>query len=135
MSRISLSAMAVGLGLVAAACSSGASEAEIQSQIDVAVEEALNEQSSATTVVSESAQTTTTVGSGDSTTVRDGFESQLPRLMGEVAVICYVRLTQRMREGGGTTTVANEETRVWQFQEGRWQHVHFHRSRSGGIRL
>ncbi len=57
------------------------------------------------------------------------------RLMGEVAVICYVRLTQRMLEGGGTTTVANEETRVWQFQEGRWQHVHFHRSRSGDVRL
>ncbi|MBT4865306.1 MAG: DUF4440 domain-containing protein [Planctomycetaceae bacterium] len=56
------------------------------------------------------------------------------RLMGEVAVVSYVRLTQRMLEGG-TTTVANEETRVWQFQEGRWQHVHFHRSESGGINL
>ena len=57
------------------------------------------------------------------------------RLMGEVAVVSYVRLTQRMLEDGGTTTAANEETRVWQFQEGRWQHVHFHRSKAGAINL
>jgi len=57
------------------------------------------------------------------------------RLMGEVAVVCYVRLTQRMFADGGTTTTANEETRVWQFQEGRWQHTHFHRSRVNDVTL
>jgi hypothetical protein len=25
-------------------------------------------------------------------------------------------------------TTATEETRVWQRKDGRWQHVHFHRS-------
>jgi calcium/calmodulin-dependent protein kinase (CaM kinase) II len=53
------------------------------------------------------------------------------RLLGEAAVVTYVRLTQRLLEDGGTTTIANEETRVWHWQEGRWQHVHFHRSRAG----
>ena len=56
------------------------------------------------------------------------------RLMGDVAVVSYVRLSQRA-DGGGNSTVTNEETRVWQRQDGIWQHVHFHRSRSGEVRL
>ena len=96
MSRISLSAMAVGLGLAAAACSSGASEAEIQSQIDVAVEEALNEQSSARTVASGSAQSTTPTNQDDSANVRSEFESQLRRLMGEVAAAMAEPITNRI---------------------------------------
>jgi len=27
-------------------------------------------------------------------------------------------------------TIASQETRVWQRQDGRWKHVHFHRSTS-----
>lgn len=50
------------------------------------------------------------------------------RLMGEVAVVTYVRLTQRLTEADSPTTSAFEETRVWQKQEGGWKHVHFHRS-------
>jgi ketosteroid isomerase-like protein len=57
------------------------------------------------------------------------------RLMGEVAVVTYVRLTQRLLEDGGTTTTASEETRIWHWQEGRWQHVHFHRSRAGSTAI
>ena len=50
------------------------------------------------------------------------------RLMGDVAVIAYVRLTQRVGEDGRSTTTATEESRVWQQVDGKWRHVHFHRS-------
>jgi calcium/calmodulin-dependent protein kinase (CaM kinase) II len=49
-------------------------------------------------------------------------------LLGDVAVIAYVRLNQRVGPDGAPTTAAFEETRVWQRQDGRWRHVHFHRS-------
>jgi calcium/calmodulin-dependent protein kinase (CaM kinase) II len=51
------------------------------------------------------------------------------RLLGDVAVIAYVRLNQRTASDGTPTTAATEETRVWQRSDGRWRHVHFHRSR------
>ncbi len=51
------------------------------------------------------------------------------RLMGDVAVVTYVRLIQSVGQSGGPTTSHYEETRVWQKQQGRWRHVHFHRSR------
>jgi calcium/calmodulin-dependent protein kinase (CaM kinase) II len=50
------------------------------------------------------------------------------RLMGDVAVVAYVRLLQRVTSEGTTVTVGFEESRVWQRQQGRWKHVHFHRS-------
>jgi ketosteroid isomerase-like protein len=50
------------------------------------------------------------------------------RLMGDVAVIAYVRLNQRLDGTGTPVTRGVEETRVWQRQNGRWKHVHFHRS-------
>ena len=50
------------------------------------------------------------------------------RLMGEVAIVACVRLNQRVRADGVPYTTAFEETRVWQRQDGRWRHVHFHRS-------
>jgi calcium/calmodulin-dependent protein kinase (CaM kinase) II len=50
------------------------------------------------------------------------------RLMGDVAIVSYVRLVQSVVEGGTPVTSHFEETRVWQMQQGRWQHVHFHRS-------
>jgi calcium/calmodulin-dependent protein kinase (CaM kinase) II len=50
------------------------------------------------------------------------------RLMGDVAVVTYVRLTQRLNEADAPTTSSFEETRVWQKQDGAWKHVHFHRS-------
>ena len=45
------------------------------------------------------------------------------RVVGDVAVIAYVRLAQR-----GLDTTCTPETRVWQRVHGRWKHVHFHRS-------
>ena len=49
------------------------------------------------------------------------------RIMGDVAVIAYVRLTQRFNEGKAVSS-SMEETRVWHRQQGKWKHVHFHRS-------
>jgi calcium/calmodulin-dependent protein kinase (CaM kinase) II len=50
------------------------------------------------------------------------------RVMGDAAVVSYVRLNQRVDAEGRPTTSAVEETRVWQMIDGRWRHVHFHRS-------
>ena len=50
------------------------------------------------------------------------------RLLGDVAVVCYVQLVQRLDESGKPITVRSEETRVWQRQGTAWRHVHFHRS-------
>jgi hypothetical protein len=53
------------------------------------------------------------------------------RIMGDVAVIAYVRLNQRVGQDGLPLTSAVEETRVWECQNGKWKHVHFHRSTMG----
>jgi calcium/calmodulin-dependent protein kinase (CaM kinase) II len=53
------------------------------------------------------------------------------RVMGDVAVVSYVRLNQRLDAAGQPTVSAIEETRVWQRRDGRWRHVHFHRSLAG----
>jgi calcium/calmodulin dependent protein kinase II association protein len=50
------------------------------------------------------------------------------RLLGDVAVVAYVRLIQRVTAEGSTVTIGSEETRVWQRQRGHWKHVHFHRT-------
>ncbi len=50
------------------------------------------------------------------------------RLLGDVAIVSYVRLNQRVQQDGTPVTRAFEETRVWQRQGGTWRHVHFHRS-------
>lgn len=53
------------------------------------------------------------------------------RVMGDVAVVAYVRLSQRVSADGSPASAAFEETRVWHRQGGRWKHVHFHRSVTG----
>ncbi len=51
------------------------------------------------------------------------------RLLGaDVAVVSYVRLTQKLAADQSPVTAVVEETRVWQRQSGKWKHVHFHRS-------
>jgi calcium/calmodulin-dependent protein kinase (CaM kinase) II len=50
------------------------------------------------------------------------------RLLGDVAVVSYVRLLQMQDDAGKAVTYRSEETRVWQRQESGWRHVHFHRS-------
>jgi ketosteroid isomerase-like protein len=53
------------------------------------------------------------------------------RLMGDVALVTYVRLNQRVAADGAPVTRHVEETRVWQRHNGAWKHVHFHRSVPG----
>ncbi len=50
------------------------------------------------------------------------------RVMGDVAVLSYVRLNQKLSAAGEPVTSSVEETRVWQKIHGAWRHVHFHRS-------
>jgi calcium/calmodulin-dependent protein kinase (CaM kinase) II len=50
------------------------------------------------------------------------------RVLGDTAVLAYVRHVQRLGTDGLATTVSFAETRVWHRREGRWRHVHFHRS-------
>jgi hypothetical protein len=53
------------------------------------------------------------------------------RMLGDVAVVSYVRLNQRVTADRSPITTRFQETRIWQRQEGRWKHVHFHRSAIG----
>lgn len=51
------------------------------------------------------------------------------RMLGaDAAIICYTRLVQSLNDRGAPTSATCEETRVWQRQDGKWKHVHFHRS-------
>ena len=50
------------------------------------------------------------------------------RLMGDSAVLSYVRVSQSLDADGRPVSSAVEETRVWQKQAAGWKHVHFHRS-------
>ena len=50
------------------------------------------------------------------------------RVMGEVAVVAYIRLNQRLTEERQPVTTSVQETRIWQKKDGKWKHVHFHRS-------
>ena len=53
------------------------------------------------------------------------------RLMGDVAVVSFVRLVQSLDGTGKPVTSRSEETRVWQQKNGAWRHVHFHRTVGG----
>lgn len=46
----------------------------------------------------------------------------------DTAIVAYLRLTQKLAADGSPVTAVMEETRVWHKENGRWQHVHFHRS-------
>jgi len=50
------------------------------------------------------------------------------RVMGDAAVVSYVRVVQKLDPSGSPLSVAAHETRVWHKQSGGWKHVHFHRS-------
>lgn len=53
------------------------------------------------------------------------------RIVGHVAMLAYVRVIQKLKEGCPQTQ-SFEETRIWEKQEGEWKHIHFHRSLAGG---
>lgn len=51
------------------------------------------------------------------------------RMMGDTAIVSYVRLTQVADQvTGEVVTKAAEETRVWSRTDDSWKLVHFHRS-------
>ncbi|MDP6444306.1 MAG: DUF4440 domain-containing protein [Pirellulaceae bacterium] len=50
------------------------------------------------------------------------------RVLGDTAVVSYVRLIQHLDDQDSPQTAAFEETRVWSRQGDSWVHVHFHRS-------
>eukprot|EP00877_Chromochloris_zofingiensis_P013592 jgi/Chrzof1/8487/Cz03g12140.t1 len=50
------------------------------------------------------------------------------RMLGaDAAVITYIRLQQKVK-ADAPVTATSEETRVWEFKQGKWVNVHFHRS-------
>ena len=57
------------------------------------------------------------------------------RMLGDTAVVAYVRLVQNTSNNGQHSTMAFEETRVWHKTDGRWLNIHFHRSNVGMIEL
>ena len=50
------------------------------------------------------------------------------RIVGDVGIISYTRLTQVLNEHGAPITRVAEETRIWQKINDKWRHIHFHRS-------
>ncbi|QDT27105.1 DUF4440 domain-containing protein [Gimesia panareensis] len=56
------------------------------------------------------------------------ISSPMVSIMGDVALVTYIRVVQSIDEHGHDHSASFEESRVWQKQEGEWQHVHFHRS-------
>lgn len=59
------------------------------------------------------------------------ISSPLIRVIGDAAVITYVRVSQRIAADGSVPISAFEETRIWEKQNGEWKHIHFHRSAPG----
>jgi hypothetical protein len=57
-----------------------------------------------------------------------GISNPHVRVIGDAAIVSYVRLNQRVDGDGKPVTFGFAETRVWQRRDGRWRHVHFHRS-------
>ncbi|MBM4011530.1 MAG: DUF4440 domain-containing protein [Planctomycetes bacterium] len=58
--------------------------------------------------------------------------SPVVKMLGnEVAVVCCVRLVQKLDASGNPAVASSEETRVWVRMASGWKHVHFHRSVPG----
>jgi hypothetical protein len=52
------------------------------------------------------------------------------RVLGNVGIVSYVRLVQKLDAAGSPVVSRCEETRIWHKGPGGWKHVHFHRSAS-----
>ncbi len=50
------------------------------------------------------------------------------RVIGDVGIVCYARLVQKLDASGAPVTATADETRIWQKVGGVWKHIHFHRS-------
>ena len=63
---------------------------------------------------------------------QSSISSPSVRVMGNAAIVAYVRLVQIYSDGRYSTSAA-EETRIWERKDGKWRHVHFHRSKPGEL--
>lgn len=61
------------------------------------------------------------------------ISSPVVRVIGDCAVITYIRVCQRLTSDGAVPSSAFEETRIWQKSDGEWKHIHFHRSLPGTV--
>ena len=52
----------------------------------------------------------------------------LVRVLGDVAVVTYVRVVQKLDGQGSPVSAAAMETRIWQKTAAGWKHIHFHRA-------
>jgi calcium/calmodulin-dependent protein kinase (CaM kinase) II len=50
------------------------------------------------------------------------------RVMGDSAVVTYVRLVQKLDSNSNPVSTGAMETRIWQKTSAGWKHVHFHRT-------
>ncbi len=50
------------------------------------------------------------------------------RIIGEVGIVCYTRLVQKLDAAGSPVTASANETRLWRKDASGWKHIHFHRS-------
>jgi ketosteroid isomerase-like protein len=50
------------------------------------------------------------------------------RILGDAAIVTYVRIVQKLDAQGTPVSAAAMETRVWHKTPAGWKHVHFHRS-------
>ena len=62
---------------------------------------------------------------------QSSISSPLVRLIGDCAVITYIRVCQRLNADGSVPSSSFEETRIWEKKNGEWKHIHFHRSAPG----
>ena len=74
-------------------------------------------------------------GSPTSDKRKSSVRSPHIRLLGDTAVVAYVRLVQSTTSDGKHSTTAFEETRIWRKTGDSWKNVHFHRSNVGKIEL
>ena len=70
------------------------------------------------------------LGGGGSVKPQNSMLDAQVRVIGEVAVLTYYRLTQVVDGSGTPGSKGTEETRIWQKKSGQWKHIHFHRSPS-----
>ena len=59
---------------------------------------------------------------------QSSIASPFVRVVGDAAVVTYVRVVQKLDSAGAPVTSAAMETRVWQKTTSGWKHVHFHRT-------
>lgn len=64
---------------------------------------------------------------GSGTPRQSSISSPHVRIIGDVGIVSYVRLVQKLDANGSPVTACVSETRVWRSEGDAWKHVHFHR--------